>query len=227
VSVDTLRKRALGERVAFGVVLAGLLLLPAGTVRFWQAWLYWLIFTVCSTVMSLYFLRHDRALVERRMRAGPLAETVPREKVIQTLTGLLACAVLAVPGLEHRVHPGGLPVPVVLGANVLVVASFAGFFLVLRENTWAASTVQVAPGQRVIATGPYAVVRHPMYAAGMVIVLATPLALGSRWAVVPAVALCAVIVMRLLDEERYLSKNLPGYDAYRRTVRWRLIPFVW
>ena len=224
---DDVRRKALASLVAFAAVLAAFLFVPAGSLRFWEAWVYWALFIAWCLATTLHFLESDPALVARRMRAGPLAEREPRQQVIQTLTMLLMCAVFVVPGLEHRTHPDRLPVPVVLGADAVVVASFVGFFLVLRENTWAASTVEVAPDQRVVSTGPYALVRHPMYAAGMLLFLATPLALGSVWALGPAAALCGVVVARLLDEERYLSARLPGYAAYCERVRFRLIPSVW
>jgi protein-S-isoprenylcysteine O-methyltransferase Ste14 len=133
-----------------------------------------------------------------------------------------------VSGLDHHLGwSGGVDARLALAANVLVVTGFVLIFLTFRENSFAAATVQVGAGQPVISTGPYHVIRHPMYAGAMVLFLATPAALGSLWAYVPAVALSFTLVARLLDEERYLARHLRGYVDYRRNVRFRLIPGVW
>jgi protein-S-isoprenylcysteine O-methyltransferase Ste14 len=120
-----------------------------------------------------------------------------------------------------------IPASLVPLGNALVALGYYIVFLALRENRWAASIIEVQPGQSVISTGPYGIVRHPMYSGGVLIILATPLALGSLWAFVCAVLLCGVIAARLLDEERYLSRNLPDYEEYCRKVRYRLLPHVW
>src|SRR5262249_38357013 len=130
-------------------------------------------------------------------------------------------------GLDHRLGWSSIPVPLVLAADALVIAGFLGFFLTFRANSYTAATVRVEEGQGAISSGPYRLVRHPLYAASMLLFLATPVALGSSRAILPAVLLCLVIVLRLLDEERVLSAQLAGYDAYRRKVRYRLIPLVW
>jgi protein-S-isoprenylcysteine O-methyltransferase Ste14 len=110
---------------------------------------------------------------------------------------------------------------------VAFILAFILIFIVFRENTYTSGVIEIAEGQRVISTGPYAVVRHPMYTGGIVFMLAAPLMLGSWWAVIPAVVVCGGIVVRLLDEERFLAKNLSGYADYCQRVRWRLVPGVW
>ena len=132
-----------------------------------------------------------------------------------------------VPGIERHFHSSRIPAPLVLLGNALVALGYYIVFLAQRENRWAASIIEVQPGQSVISTGPYGIVRHPMYSGGALMILATPLALGSLWAFVCAALLCGVIAARLLDEERYLSKNLPGYEEYCRKVRYRLISRLW
>ena len=132
-----------------------------------------------------------------------------------------------IPGFERRLHGSAVPAPAVLAADVLVALAFLIIFLVFRENSYTSGVVTVEAGQRVIATGPYRLVRHPMYAGASLLFLATPFALGSLWAMLAAVPLCGVMVVRLLDEERFLSANLAGYDDYRREVRHRLVPLVW
>gem|GEM_PF-419456 len=144
----------------------------------------------------------------------PGAEPEKSQKVIQVIAGMLACALIIVPGFDDRWRWLVVPIPIVLAADVLVVLGFLMIFLVFRANSYAASSVRVEVDQPVIATGPYRVVRHPIYAGVIVMVLATPFVLGSLWALLVAVPLCGVIVVRLLDEEWYLSAHLPGYDVY-------------
>ena len=207
--------------------MAVMLFAPAWTLHFWEAWVFWLLFSVLSAGVTFYFLKHDPGLVESRLKVGPTAEREKSQKVIQTLTAILWCALIIVPGIERRFHFSRISAALVLLGDALVAVGYYIVFLALRENRWAASIIEVRPGQSVISTGPYGIVRHPMYSGGVLMILATPLALGSLWAFVCAVLLCGIVAARLLDEERYLSRNLPGYEAYCRKVRCRLIPHVW
>ncbi len=209
------------------VILMLLIFLPAGSLRFWQGWLFSIVFLASVVPLTFYFLKHDPHLIENRLEAGPSAEQERSQKILQAFTGTLAAILVIVPGLDHRFHWSSVPAPVVMLADALVVLGFLNLFRVFRENSFAASTIKVEAQQQVISTGPYRLVRHPMYAGGALLLLATPLALGSLWGLPVAVAITAAIVVRLLDEERYLSANLSGYDAYRREVRYRLIPLVW
>ena len=209
------------------LILAALIFLPAGTIHYWQAWLFWVVFFACVVWITFHFLKTDPHLIENRMTAGPRAEQEKSQKIIQAITGALAAALVIVPALDFRFHGASVPTPIVLLADALVVASFIMIARVFRENSFAASTIKVEPGQRVISTGPYAIVRHPMYTAGSIGILAAPLTLGSWWGLLVGCAMVAGIIARLLDEERYLSANLPGYDAYRGKVKYRLVPMVW
>jgi protein-S-isoprenylcysteine O-methyltransferase Ste14 len=220
-------KKALMGLVNLQVMLALLLFLPAWSLHFWEAWIFWMLFSASVLFITLYFVKHDPRLVERRLTVGPVAEPEQSQKIIQAIAGLLFCALLMVPGFDHRLHWSAVAALLVLAADVLVVLGLTIVFLVFKENSHAASVVKVEAGQHVISTGPYRVVRHPMYAGGVLAMLATPLALGSLWALLAAVPLCGAIVIRLLDEERYLSAHLPGYAVYRRKVRYRLVPLVW
>jgi protein-S-isoprenylcysteine O-methyltransferase Ste14 len=131
------------------------------------------------------------------------------------------------PGIERRFYSSRIPAALVVLGDALVSVGYYIIFLALRENRWAASIIEVRPGQRVISTGLYGVIRHPMYSGGVLMIFATPLAWGSLWAFGCALLLCGSITARLLDEERYLSKNLPGYTEYCRRVPYRLIPYLW
>jgi protein-S-isoprenylcysteine O-methyltransferase Ste14 len=224
---DSLARRAFSGLIRFQIFLALLLFVPAGTVRYWQAWVYWLLFSACVTLITLYFLRFDPALVESRLKAGPTAERRKEQKTIQALAAIAVCGTFVVPAIERRLHPPAVPPLVSLAADALMVASFAFILLVFRENSHASSIIEVKQDQRVISTGPYRLVRHPMYSGSIVLFLATPPALGYLWGLIPAVGLCAAIIARLLDEERYLAQELPGYEEYRRQVPHRLLPHVW
>ena len=213
--------------VRFQLALAVLLFVPAWSLRFWQAWVFWILFSAFVVLATRYFLRHDPALVRRRLNVGPAAEHERSQKIIQAIASVLLVALFVVPGFDHRWQWSSMRTSLVWGGNVAMLAGWLFVVRVLQENSFAASTVQVEPSQRVVATGPYAWVRHPMYAASVLAFLATPLALGSWWAQLPALLLCVSMVVRLLDEERYLSLHLPGYDAYCAAVRWRLAPGVW
>ena len=161
------------------------------------------------------------------MKAGPGAEQQTAQKIIQAIAGTLALALVVVPGLDHHFGLSYVPAAIVVLADVLVIVGFVFVSQVFRENSFAASTIKVEAEQRVISTGPYAIVRHPMYAGASLALLATPIALGSWWGLLIAIAMIAAIVVRLLDEERYLAANLAGYDEYRGKVKYRLIPMLW
>jgi protein-S-isoprenylcysteine O-methyltransferase Ste14 len=222
-----LGKRAIGDAVRRQLLLAALLFLTAGSLRFWEGWVYWILITGAVLFNVLYFLHHDPALVKRRIKVGPTAERQKSQQVIQAVAGTLVCAVIVLAGFDERFQWSSVPTSMVWLADLAVMAGLLIIFLTLRENSYAAATVRVERDQPVITTGPYEWVRHPMYSGSMLAFLATPLALGSGWALVPAVLLCAAIVARLVDEESYLSGRLYGYKAYRREVPHRLIPHVW
>jgi len=226
-SPSDLPRRALRGTLVFSLALLVLILAAAGSLRYWQGWLFWLHFTAWTVGLTLYFLRHDPALVERRLRSGPMAEQEPAQKWIQLLAVIAIGAAFVVPALDHRFHWSAIPALGIVIGHVGVAAGYFMIFRVFRENSFAAATVEVAADQTVISSGPYAVVRHPMYAGAAIMFLGAPLALGSWWGLVPGVLLIAILAARLLHEEAYLSRNLRGYDAYRRTVRWRLLPGVW
>lgn len=225
--MNALTRKALTGFAQLEIILAALLFLPAWSIRFWEAWVYLGVFGACALLITFHFLKRDPALIERRLAAGPAAEQEKSQKIIQVFASLLWCALFVVPGIERRFHPTVVPPPIVIAADAIVVLGFTIIFFVFRENSHTSAVIEVAADQRVISTGPYRLVRHPMYAGAALLLLATPPALGSLRALACAVLLCGVIVARLLDEERFLVTSLPGYEAYRREVRYRLIPYVW
>jgi protein-S-isoprenylcysteine O-methyltransferase Ste14 len=204
-----------------------LLFVPAGTLRYWQAWVYLAIFTGASGFTTHYLMRRDLSLLERRMRGGPMAEKRPAQKVIMLGASIGFIALLGVSAFDHRFGWSAVPLGGVVAGDALVAIGFSLILLVYRENRFTSATIEVSEDQRVISTGPYAIVRHTMYASGSLYLFGTPLALGSYWAFVPIVAMMPFLIWRLLDEERFLSRTLPGYAEYRKAVPYRLVPFVW
>ncbi len=210
------------------VVVMGLLLFaPAGTLRWVEGWAFLAVFFGSSLAITIYLARKDPALLRRRTQAGPLAEKERSQKIIQGLAGISFLATIAVPSLDHRYGWSRVPLAVVIAGDALVALGFLIVFLVFRANTFTSSVIEVATEQRVIDNGPYAVVRHPMYAGALVLLAGMPLALGSLVGVATFPLFAAIIVWRLLDEERFLLGHLTGYAAYRQKTRYRLIPRVW
>ena len=216
----------LANLVTLAILLA-CLFIPAGTLSYWQAWVFLAVFTVSSQALGIFFLIHDRKLVERRMKIGPVAEQRVAQKVISALFTLGFVAFVMLPALDHRF--GWSPVAPVVSviADAAIALSFVLFFLVMKSNSYAASTIQVEEGQPVVSTGLYAHVRHPMYSGALLLVAAMPLALGSWSGVLLLVPFFPVLVWRILDEEAFLRRSLPGYAEYMQQVRYRLIPGVW
>jgi len=223
---NLLRKTTLGFAKLI-VLLALLLFVPAWSLDFWQAWLFALVYIASALLITAYLLKRDPDLIERRLRTGPSAEKRRSQKIVQTLAYVFFVLLLAFPGLDHRFHWSSVPPLLSIASDLFVALGFYLVFLVFRENSFASATIEISPGQKVVSTGPYRLVRHPMYSAALVLLPFIPLALGSYWALLFFPPLFAAIVWRLLDEETFLSKNLPGYDDYRLQTRYRLIPSLW
>jgi protein-S-isoprenylcysteine O-methyltransferase Ste14 len=171
-------------------------------------------------------MRNDPALLERRLRAGPTAEREKVQKIIMLFASIGFIALLVVPALDYRFMWSSVPLFVVVAGDIMTALGLYIVFLVYKENPFTSARIEVAGGQKVISTGPYARVRHPMYAGSLLYLLGMPLALGSYWGLLVLAAMMPFLLWRLLDEERFLSKNLPGYAEYCAKVRWRMIPGV-
>ena len=209
------------------VVMGLLLFVSAGTIRYWQAWLYLSIFTGASVLTTVYLMRNDPALLERRLRGGPTAEKRTAQRLIMLCTSIGFIALLVVPALDQRFGWSNVPLGGISAGDILVALGFYLISLVYRENTFTSATIEIAENQEVVSTGPYAIVRHPMYASASLYLVGTPLALGSYWGLVPVVAIMLFLIWRLIDEERFLATNLPGYTEYQKRVRHRIVPFLW
>jgi protein-S-isoprenylcysteine O-methyltransferase Ste14 len=212
----------------FGVIaMAALLFIPAWTFNYWQAWAFMAVFVGSSSAITIYLARHDPKLLERRMNAGPTAEKEKAQKIIASFAMLGFIALLVFPSLDHRFGWSTVSSYLSVIGDALVALGFLLEYFVIRENSYAASTIQVAEGQKVISTGPYALVRHPMYAGALPLLIGMPLALGSWWGLFGLTLIVPALVWRLIDEEKFLHKNLLGYTEYTQKVRYRLIPHIW
>ncbi|QIV83446.1 methyltransferase family protein [Mycolicibacterium frederiksbergense] len=200
---------------------------PAGTFDYWQAWVFLAVFIATTILPSIYLaVRHPDALT-RRLKAGPSAETRPAQRIIMTLTVALVVATFVLSSLDHRFGWSQVPMWLVVTGNVLVAAGLSVAQLVVMQNHYAAATVRVEADQPLVSTGLYGLVRHPMYTGAAVMMVGTPLALGSLWGLLGVAASAPVIVARIRDEEQMLTEELTGYPEYRTRVRYRLVPYLW
>lgn len=221
----------LGPKAGFGilalaVVMALVLFGGAGTVAYRQAWAYLGVFIAAEILLTLYLMKADPTLLERRMRGGPTAEPEPGQRIAMLVASVAFVAMLVVPALDRRFGWSHVPLFANVLGDVMTAVWFYICYLVFAVNAYSASTVETFKDQTVISTGPYAVVRHPMYAAGLLLFIGTPLALGSYWGLLAFVVASPALLWRLFDEERLLTASLPGYPEYLARVRWRLIPGI-
>lgn len=206
------------------LALAAFLFFSAGTWNYWQAWVYLGMMLVMMTVVLAYLFKNDPKLLERRMR---LREKETEQKRIVNLSLIPFLALYILPGLDLRFGWSQVPPGLSLLADGLVLAGYVLVWLVFRENSYTSRIIEVEPGQRVISSGPYAVIRHPMYAGSLLLYIFSPLALGSFWTVLLTLSIVWVLVARIKNEEAVLTRDLPGYAEYLQKVKYRLIPGLW
>lgn len=220
--LPTLRTILIGS-VALGI----LLFLPAGTFNYWQAWVFIVVFTVSTNAIGVYLSLKDPALLERRKQVGPAAEQSPVQKILISFGILSLLGLMVFSALDHRFEWSIMPPYFSLvGAGMVALGLFINL-LVFKENSYGASNIQTMEGQKVISTGPYALIRHPMYGGVLVMVIGTPLALGSWWGLAILAVALPGLIWRILDEEKLLERELPGYKEYEQKVRYRLVPYLW
>ena len=206
------------------LALGALFFIPAGTLNYWQAWMYLIGLLILMLFIVTYMIRHDPDLLERRMR---MREREPQQKIVILLSWIYVLIVFTLPGLDQRFGWSQMPPAVAIAAEVLVLAGYGFVFLVFRENRYASRIIEVEVGQQVIRSGPYALVRHPMYLGVTVMYLFSPLALGSYRAALPALLVLPLLAARIHNEEAVLARDLPGYPDYVQETHYRLVPGVW
>jgi protein-S-isoprenylcysteine O-methyltransferase Ste14 len=225
--MNILNVKAFGGLLLLLLVMAALLFVPAWTLDYWQAWTFLAVYFASSLAITIYLMKEDPKLLERRMSGGPTAEKEPTQKIIMVFASLGFIGLIVFPALDHRFAWSRTQPYVTLAGDVLIVLGWLTIFRVFKENTFTSAIIELAADQKVVSTGPYALVRHPMYAGAIVMLLGIPIALGSWWGLLVIVAMMPALILRLLDEEKFLARNLPGYVEYQRRVRYRLIPRVW
>jgi protein-S-isoprenylcysteine O-methyltransferase Ste14 len=224
--MNNLNKKASGGLIFLLLILALLTFLPAGTIQYWEAWVYLLLFATATAAITFYLMKKDPKLLEKRVKVGATEEKQSSQKVIQVTASLSFTSIFIVSSLDYRNAWSSMPLYAVIIGEMLVVVGFYVIFLVFKENTFTSATIEVDAEQRVISMGPYSVVRHPMYSGAFLMLIGTPIALGSLWGLVAVLPMFIIISLRMSEEEKFLLRNLPGYKDYCKKVHFRLMPGV-
>jgi protein-S-isoprenylcysteine O-methyltransferase Ste14 len=224
--MENLNRKAWAGLAFLMVVLGVLIFGSAGTVQYWEAWVYLFLFASSTVAITFYLMKSDPRLLEKRVKAGPMAEPDNRQKIISAFASLAFISLFIVSSLDHIQAWSQVPFIAVIKGEALVVVGFYIVFLVFKENTFTSATIEVDVRQNVVSTGPYSVVRHPMYSGAFIMLIGTPLALGSFWGLISVFLMFLIVSLRMFEEERFLLKSLPGYGDYCKKVRSRLIPRV-
>lgn len=205
-------------------ILGALIFLCAGDVRFWNGWLFLAVFAACIFSFGAYLYRNDKELLQKRLNSR---EKERAQDVYTALTGISFLGTFGAAGLDYRFGWSAVPLPAVVAALAVMLAGFGLFVLTLMQNRFASRTVEIQEKQRVIDSGVYSVVRHPMYTAALLMFFASPVVLGSWYALIPMLVFLIGIIFRIRNEEKVLSEGLEGYTAYLQKVKYRLLPFIW
>ncbi|AGB25085.1 putative protein-S-isoprenylcysteine methyltransferase [Mycobacterium sp. JS623] len=212
--------------IGFAVFLL-LVFLPAGTFDYWRGWTFIVVFALATTIPSVYLAATNPAALQRRMQAGPAAESRPVQKVVITFAFVSMGAMILVSALDYRFGWSSVPAAVSVLGDILVGAGLLIAMITTIQNGYAAANITVESDQKVVSTGVYSVVRHPMYFGNVVMMIGVPLALGSYWALLFVIPGLSVLATRILDEEKALTQDLDGYDEYTHKVHYRLVPGIW
>jgi protein-S-isoprenylcysteine O-methyltransferase Ste14 len=225
--MNDVNKKTFKGLVFFIVAMAVLIFFPAWTFNYWQAWIFLVVFSISVIMITLYLKENDPELLERRVNAGARAEVEKSQKIIQSIASLAFISIFVVSSLDHRFGLSKVSSYISILGDILIVLGLYFVFLVFKENSFTSAIIEVGKKQKVIFTGPYSFIRHPMYAGAFIMLLGIPLALSSYFGILAVIPLMAVIILRLFEEEKFLKKNLPGYTEYLKKVKYHLIPFIW
>lgn len=206
------------------LMVALLIFLPAGTLAYGGGWLLVGLLFGPMFIAGLVMLRKSPEFLKKRLDGKEKQAT---QKGVVALSGLMFIAGFVVAGLDYRFGWSNMPVPVTVVASVLFLAAYVLYAEVMRENAYLSRTIKVEEGQKVVDTGLYGIVRHPMYMATLLLFIMIPIVLGSWYALIPFAFYPAIIIARLKDEEELLTKELPGYAEYKQKVKYRILPFIW
>lgn len=225
--VSELNKKAFGGLIFFIIAVAALLFIPVWTFNYWQAWVFLAVLSISVFAITLYLAKNDPKLLERRVSAGSMAEKEKSQKIIQFVAQIAFILIFVISAIDHRFNWSFVPSDVSIIGDVLVVIGLLLVFFVFKENTYTSAIIEVNTNQKVISTGLYSIVRHPMYFGAIIMLLGVPPALDSWWGILSVILISLVMIWRLIDEEKYLEKNLSGYKDYEKKVKYRLVPFIW
>lgn len=214
-------------RVLLIFVFLGLLFfLTAGSFEYTEAWIYIIVLLIPAILVITYFYKKDPDFIGSRILKRREKEKV--HKSIQNTFSIVVLIGLLIPGFDFRFGWSNVPVSLVIISDAFVILGYLLIARVMEENRYASAIIQITEEQKVIETGPYKIVRHPMYTGGLIFILFTPLALGSYWALIPfSISTAPALILRIINEEKLMITNLPGYSEYCRKTKYRLIPFVW
>lgn len=223
-NLKKLKRKAVFMFILAFAVLAVFLFLPAGSLKYWPGWIFCAVTLIPAFFVSDYFLKKSPDFLERRLK---FKEKEIKQQLIIRISGIIFFIGFLVPGFDYRFGWSNVPAWLVIASNAIYLLGYFLVFLAFKANPFAGRTVEIFEGHKVIDTGPYAIVRHPMYAGVIPMLLAMPTALGSFWALIPFIPVCVIIIVRALNEEEVLKRDLPGYVEYCKKVRYRIIPFIW
>jgi protein-S-isoprenylcysteine O-methyltransferase Ste14 len=209
----------------FSLLFIGLLIfVPAGSMKFWNGWLFICALFIPMFCILIYLLVKDPDLLARRMKTKEKEKT---QKIYLVLSIIVCLGTFIVPGLDFRFHWSNVPLSVVLISTFIMMSGYLMFFIVMKQNTYASRVIEIQEEQRLIDTGLYSFVRHPMYLAALILYGFAPLVLGSFYALIPMAFLPLLLIIRIRNEEKVLKNGLKGYDEYMKKVEYRLLPFIW
>lgn len=206
------------------IFIAVFTLLPAGTLNYWQVYLYFGVLILPMLFVFRYFLKRDPKFLERRSKG---MEKVKEQKLIQAINLPVFISAFVIPGLDKRFGWSDIPPEIIILTDLVILWGYLIIFQVFKQNSYASRIIEIDKKHKVITTGLYSVVRHPMYLGVLIMYLPTPLALGSYWGLIPMALLPVALVLRIKNEEKVLAENLEGYREYCTRTRYRLIPYVW
>jgi len=224
IDQKSFRRMVITRFTGLFIILGFMFFLPAWTFNYWQAWIYMLILVVPMIFIVRYLYKYDPELLKRRLR---MRERQKTQKLIQAVLWPFFLLAYIIPGFDYRLHWSNVPLTIIIISEVLVLLSYLFIGQVFRTNSYASRIVEVEKGQKVITTGPYAIVRHPMYFGVFVMYVFSPLALGSYWALIPALLIVPILFIRIRGEEKELLENLEGYKEYVIKTKYRLVPGIW
>jgi protein-S-isoprenylcysteine O-methyltransferase Ste14 len=224
IDMKALKKIVLTRSLMMFVILGMVFVLTAWTLKYWEGWAYIITLALPVSIFGIYLFKNDPKLLERRMRTN---EKRKEQKMVLKFSFLCFPFIYILPGLDKRFNWSQMPILLEMISLFLVLIGYVMIMSVLKSNSYASRIIEVDENQKVISTGPYAIVRHPMYSSVIIFYFFTPIALGSYFAVIPALLFSLVLIPRIIGEENELLESLDGYREYTQKVKYRLIPGIW